>query len=88
MNPIHFKHSNITLQPRDTPYPAYVTTVGPLPIWTDGEMCLSCWQMTLRERLSALLFGRVWISVLSGYTQPSVSANACKTFFKKGANHD
>ena len=44
-----------------------------LPAYTDGQFCVSYWQMSLRERLSALLFGRVWLSVFSGNTQPPVS---------------
>lgn len=42
----------------------------PLRVYTDGQQCISCWQMTWRERLSALVFGRVWVSVLFGRTQP------------------
>jgi hypothetical protein len=34
--------------------------------------------MSFRERLSALLFGRVWLFVLSGKTQPPVSLFAAK----------
>lgn len=46
--------------------------VLPLPVYTDNEQCISCWQMSWRERLSALFFGRVWLSVLGGSTQPPV----------------
>ena len=45
-----------------------------LPLWvyTDGDQCISCWRLTWRELLSVLLFLRVWLSVLSGQTQPPV----------------
>jgi hypothetical protein len=46
--------------------------IEPLPVYMDGEQCISCWQMSWRERLSALFFGRVWLSVLGGRTQPPV----------------
>lgn len=46
--------------------------IGTLPIYCDDEQCISCWRMSWRERLSALFFGRVWLSVLSGPTQPPV----------------
>ncbi len=45
---------------------------GPLPIFCDGEQCVSCWRPSLRERLSILFFGRVWLCVMSGRTQPPV----------------
>lgn len=70
MKPIKFKHSNRTLQPSGQEYSHHVTGINPLPVWTDGEQCISCWKMSLRERLSALLFGRVWLAILSGHTQP------------------
>jgi hypothetical protein len=46
--------------------------ISSLPIYTDGEQCISCWRLTWRERLAALIFGRVWLSVLGGSTQPPV----------------
>ena len=49
----------------------------------DGKQCLSCWRMSLRERLSALLFGRVWIWVWSGNTQPPIYLEAARTIFKE-----
>lgn len=55
---------------------------GSLPVWTDGEQCISLWKMTWRERLSALLFGKIWLSVHSGQTQPPVWLMAAKQIFK------
>lgn len=52
---------------------------GSLPVWTDGTTCVSCWKLTLRERLSALIHGRVWLGVLTGGTQPPVWLLAQKT---------
>lgn len=54
-----------------------------LPVWNDGTQCISCWRMSFTQRLSALLFGRVWLSVMSGRTQPPVWLDCCKTVFKK-----
>jgi len=53
-----------------------------LPVFSDGEICLSAWKLSLRERLSALLFGRIWLYVLSGSTQPPVALQATRTVFK------
>lgn len=55
---------------------------GSLPVWTNEQVCVSLWKPTLRERLSILLFGRVWLTVHSGRTQPPVAMNGIKTMFK------
>jgi hypothetical protein len=52
-------------------------------VWSDGEQCVSCWQMTIRERLTALLFGRVWLMVLSGWTQPPVYVEASRSYLQE-----
>ena len=50
-------------------------------VYTDGRQCISCWRLTLRQRLKALLHGKVWLSVLSGQTQPPVWLDCDKTIF-------
>jgi len=82
MKPSIFVHSNKTLQPSGATYSENVTGVEPLQIWTDGEQCVSCWRMSWRERLSAVIFGRVWIASLSGQTQPPIYAEATKEYFR------
>ena len=69
MKPINFKLSNKVLQPSGQEYSENINGVDPLPIWTDGEQCVSCWRPSWRERLSILLFGKVWLGILSGSTQ-------------------
>ncbi len=44
---------------------------GDLHTQNDGHQLLSCWTMSPRERLSAVLFGRVWLGVQS-QNQPPV----------------
>ena len=83
MKPTVFEHSNKTLQPSGKTYSDNVCSVEPLSIWTDGEQCVSCWRMTWRERLSALIFGRVWIAALSGQTQPPIYAEAARSYFRE-----
>ena len=56
---------------------------GNLPVFTDGETCISLWRMTWKERLSAFIFGRIWLFVVSGETQPPVSLMAEKEIFKE-----
>ena len=83
MEPTTFKYANKVLQPSGQEYSANVTEIVPLPIWTDGEQCVSCWKMSLRERLSALLFGRAWLALLSGETQPPAAVQVGKTYLKE-----
>jgi hypothetical protein len=83
MKPVRFKHHNQILKPSGKKYSANVTGVEPLPIWTDGEQCVSCWRMSWRERLSALLFGRIWVAILSGWTQPPVWVEAARNYLKE-----
>lgn len=69
MTPTNFKEAN-----KDLLKPQGMTDneCGSLPVMTDGKQCLSCWQMTWKERFAALFFGKVWLCVLSGQTQPPV----------------
>ncbi|MEE8551537.1 MAG: hypothetical protein V3T08_09830 [Gemmatimonadota bacterium] len=46
---------------------------GPLHVLTDGVTCKSLWWPSLVERLSILFFGRVWVYVRSGTTQPAIA---------------
>ena len=65
MKPIEFKEQTKTLYGR--------WSVRPLPIFSDGEVCISCWRLRLIERIRALLFGKIWLRLRSGKTQPPVS---------------
>ena len=56
---------------------------GPLPVFNDGMQSISCWRPSWRERLSILFFGKVWLWVIAGKTQPPVSIEGRKTVFKK-----
>lgn len=74
-----FKEANSTLR---KPAGMSEEECGDLPVWTDGKLCVSLWRPSLRERLSVLLFGRVWLFVL-GYTQPPVTLEGKRTVFEK-----
>ena len=78
MEPIDFKQATKKLGP-----PAGMTEeeCGSLPVFTDGTLCISLWRMTWRERLSALYFGKIWLFVVSGQTQPPVSLMAKNEIF-------
>lgn len=80
MEPAKFKQAN-----KDLLKPVGLTDdqCGSLPVFTDGYQCISLWHMTWRERFSAFLFGRIWLSVHSGQTQPPVWMMAQKEIFKE-----
>ncbi len=80
MKPIDFIEQNKVLQ---KPQGMTDDQCQPLPIWTDGNQCVSCWRPTWREWLAILFYRRVWISVLSGGTQPPIWMQAKKTVFVK-----
>ncbi len=80
MKPIDFREANKTLgKSIDT----NDYGIRPLRVYTDGRQCISCWRMSLKERLSALLFGRVWVDMLTGGTQPPIWAACTKPVFVK-----
>jgi hypothetical protein len=83
MKPINFSQSNKNLL---KPEGMTDEECGSLPIYTDGGQCISLWQMTWKERLSALLFGKVWVYVLSGHTQPPIGFNVTREVFGKPDN--
>ncbi len=85
MRPAKFKQANRTLSPPSgQAYSDNVDGVNALHVWADGEQCVSLWQMSWRERLAALFYGRVWVAVLSGETQPPIYAEASKSYFADG----
>ena len=86
LNPIKFPEAN-----RNLLKPANMTDEECRSLWvyTDGYECFSCWKLGWRERLNILLHGKIWLSVVSGYTQPPVALLVGKTIFKRnGGDHE
>ena len=81
MKPIEFKESNITLNK-----PSNMTDkeCSSLPVYTDGEQCISCWKPTWKEWWAILIYKKVWLSVFSGTTQSPVWLLGSKTAFEEG----
>lgn len=79
MNPIKFKEANKNLL---KPQSMTDEECESLWVYTDGTQCVSCWKMTWIQRIKALLYGKVWLSVLSGQTQPPVWVDCDKTVFQ------
>lgn len=78
MKPVKFKEANKNLlKPNDMTD----EECSSLWVYSDGVVCISCWKMSWKDRLSALLFGKVWLVVRSGKTQPPVYVDCSKTIF-------
>ena len=80
MKPIKFKEANKNLL---KPQNMTDEECSGLCVYTDGEQCISCWKMNWKQRIMSFLFGRVWLSVLSGQTQPPVWVDCDNTVFKQ-----
>lgn len=79
MVPIKFKEANVNLL---RPNNMTAEECSSLWVYTDGKQCISCWKLSWKQRIKALLFGKVWLSVLSGSTQPPVWLDCDKTVFE------
>lgn len=56
MNPVKFKESNLVMAEHQKEY-------LPLPVHRNAQgIVVSCWKMTLWERLRFLISGRVWFT--------------------------
>lgn len=80
MKPIKFEQANKNLL---KPENMIDEECSSLWVYNDGMQCVSCWRLTWKERLKALFFGRVWLAVLSGESQPPVWLFCDKTVFVK-----
>ena len=58
MTPVKFKGCNTVFAKDQPEYQA-------LPAQRAGDMVVTCWALTWRERIEILVRGRLWISVLT-----------------------
>ena len=58
MKPVEFPEQTTVFARNQEPY-------LPLPAYTDGTEVISCWHLTLRERLRVLFFGVIWLRQLT-----------------------
>lgn len=80
MKPVKFKEQNRCLA---KPKSMTEEECQDLYVYTDEKVCVSCWKLSFIERLKALIFGKVWLGVLSGGTQPPVWLDCTSTVFAK-----
>lgn len=79
MKPIKFKQATVELQK-----PENMTDEECSPLWVfidNNTTCISCWRLSWKERFKLLFHGNIWLSILSGKTQPPVWLSADKTVF-------
>jgi len=77
--PRKFRESNLVLL--GWPEDEERERVEDLHTFKDDRQIVSCWKLSWRERLSALLFGRVWLGVLTMHTAPPIWVQARSTVF-------
>jgi hypothetical protein len=69
MHPVMFPESNFVLgKPAEMTHDECV----PLPVWRDGQQCISCWQLTDAELAEIVKTKRVYLSCITGWSQPPV----------------
>lgn len=78
MKPIKFKESNKTFT---RPESMTKEECGPLPVYQDNHHIISCWKLTLKERVKILVKGKVWLWVWGTKQQP-ISLD-CENPFKE-----
>ncbi len=59
---------------------------GPLPVFTNGTCCISCWELSDDEMATLLHTRRLWLWVHSGITQPPVCPSVDNPFVSEGRN--
>lgn len=67
--PVSFPGANRTLGP---PAGADEISVSAMPIFGNGAHCVSCWELDPDEIAEVLRTGRVFLTVVSGPSQPPV----------------
>lgn len=80
MRPIKFKEQTGTLT---KPKSMTDKDCGSLPVRRTGKDIISCWKMNYKDRIKALLFGKIWLHIMGKETHPPVGVVCKKTVFKK-----
>lgn len=71
MKPKNFPEANCVLHP-----PAGMTDCDDLDVYRDGRTVVSCWRLSLADRVKLLLSGELWLGIIGGRTQPPVWLSA------------
>ena len=63
LKPFKFEQANKKLTP-------LLVNYKDLWVWSDNLENISCWKLSFWERIKLLFIGKIWISLLSGKSQP------------------
>jgi len=86
VKPVKFNEMNTTL---GRPKTMTDEECGPLHIYNDGKISVSCWRAGFTEWIRILFTGKIWLGVHFGQSQPPVFLVAKKPFKKnEEENHD
>lgn len=58
---------------------------GDLYVFSDGQVCISQWQPTEEEKAAIAAGAGVWLTVVSGHTQPPVGLSVVSPFLQTEA---
>lgn len=61
MKPIEFKHQNVTFAESQEEY----KQLPALKINSPEGVVISCWRLSLRERIKVVLTGHIWLSLMT-----------------------
>ena len=78
MKPAPFREQNTVFLPPDGMEDQYCA----LPAYTADRKVISCWQLTLWERIFILFTGRIWLGV-AGTAQPPVWLDIESPFIRR-----
>ena len=85
MKPIEFKGWHKTLNP---PL-GHENDVKGLPVWTNDLVVVSCWKMSLREKVRLLFGAKIWLQIMTHKgTQPPVAISCVRGVFKERSDQE
>lgn len=70
MKAIHFPEANKLLTP---PKGMTKEECSDLPVYNDGKISLSCWELSVEEVHKLMTTRKIWLWVWAGKTQPPVA---------------
>lgn len=73
MNPVNFFGSNKTLTP---PKGMTHEQCSDLRVFSDGDVTVSCWELSAAEKEVVAKTGKVWLKVWAGPSAPPVLVSA------------
>jgi hypothetical protein len=62
--------------------PPHIKQARIVPAWTDGESVVSCWKISLWDRVKLLFHGNIWLWMQTGKSMPPVFIECEKEIFE------